>query len=145
MMYNCRDILLFNKYSAMVGDNEKLMLCYLLSFSSVLPKLLLDKSPYKNVNKITRQIISVQNMGPNFCDPYGSLPLTLCFGKVRIISSQHHSLNFSTSPNLKDNLLGVICRFPNLKTVLWHVTKLKFANLFTVTKQRHLHSCTSPK
>jgi hypothetical protein len=37
------------------------------------------------------------------------------------------------------------CRFPNLKTVLWHVTKLKFANLFTVTKQRHLHSCTSPK
>ena len=96
MMYNCRDILLFNKYSAMVGDNEKLMLCYLLSFSSVLPKLLLDKSPYKNVNKITRQIISVQNMGPNFCDLCGSLPLTLCFGKVRIIRSQHHSLNFST-------------------------------------------------
>jgi hypothetical protein len=96
MMYNCRDILLFNKYSAMVGDNEKLMLCYLLSFSSVLPKLLLDKSPYKNVNKITRQIISVQNMGPNFCDLCGSLPLTLCFGKVRIIRSKQADRAFGS-------------------------------------------------
>ena len=35
------------------------------------------------------------------------------------------------------------CRFPNFKTVLWHVTKWKFTNLFTVTKQKHLHSYTS--
>jgi hypothetical protein len=79
----------------MVGDNEKLMLCYLLSFSSVTK--LLDKSPYKNVNKITRQI-SVQNMGPNFCDLlWQSVPHPVLWESSNHIRSQHHSLNFKVS------------------------------------------------
>ncbi len=35
------------------------------------------------------------------------------------------------------------CRFLNFKTVLCDLTKRKFMNLFTITKQKHLHSYTS--